>query len=178
MPKKHQHLHPVAPSPALSTHGCQKPKICGNLHRFTLLSYHGFDNIIGPSHLPRPLPCCHTLPVFINKWDDVLQEQRTFLWAPPRWHHHWREPSPRQPNLILGEHRFGVLILCPRLPREVGQSTKAHFLEIWKTKPPRATVTLGGKIRLLCTQRSPQETAKPPTFCPDSALPEPVTSPS
>lgn len=63
-------------------------------------------------------------------------------------------------DLILGEHRFGVLILRPRLPRQVGQSTKAHFLEIWATKHPRATVTPGGKISVH------QDTAKPPKFCP------------
>lgn len=75
LPKKHQNLDPGAPSPALSTQRCQKPKMC----EFTLNSYHGFDNIIGPSHFPRPLPCCHTLPVFVNKRDNILEEQKPFV---------------------------------------------------------------------------------------------------
>lgn len=140
-------------------------------HRFALNTHHGFDNIIGPSHFPRPLPCGHTLPVFINKRDNILWEQETSVWAPPGWHQHWGEPSPEQPNLILGEHGFGVLVLRPRLPRQVGQSTKAHLLQIWETEQPRwedqtllyTATTLGNcKTSQILSSALP-ETVKPPS---------------
>lgn len=39
---------------------------------WTPTTYHSFDNIIRPSHLPWSLPRRHTLPVFINEWDNIL----------------------------------------------------------------------------------------------------------
>lgn len=37
--------------------------------------YHCFYNVVGPSDLPRPLTSCHTLPVLVDEWYDVLQRE-------------------------------------------------------------------------------------------------------
>lgn len=37
--------------------------------------YHCFHDVVGPSDLSWSLTSCHTLPVLVNEWYDILQRE-------------------------------------------------------------------------------------------------------